>query len=307
MYPISVIIPTYNGEQKILHILTALAQQTYKDFETVIVIDGSTDNTAQVLTQNLPSIGLTNVKIIEQPNGGRSIARNRGAKEASSDLLLFFDDDMLPTATCVAQHLSHHTKSPNSLLVGPAIEDIQRASNDFLKYKALKLHHSLIVYQGYLHKMDKDAIMVTAANFSIPESLFWQLNGFDERLTDAEDYDLGVRAFLQNIPIYFDMAIIAWHNDFPTIQTFIKRQREYTVAQKRLRELSPALYAVFTQYEIPAISPIKKFIYGFFAQRFWLWSISTFNWLKIFHSKLRYKIYDIIITAFAVYFPHRKL
>src|SRR6187397_1060160 len=96
----SVIIPTYNGAHKVVNVLRALEQQTHLPDEVVVVIDGSTDNTAELLRTN--TFKLPSLRIIEQPNGGRAQVRNRGAKEASQDLLIFFDDDMRPVPQSVA-------------------------------------------------------------------------------------------------------------------------------------------------------------------------------------------------------------
>src|SRR6185369_7237614 len=88
----SVIIPTYNGAKKIAVTLDALCKQTAEDFETIVVIDGSTDNTLEVAQQF--SSKLQELRIIQRPNGGRAVARNTGAAEAKTGVLIFFDDDV---------------------------------------------------------------------------------------------------------------------------------------------------------------------------------------------------------------------
>src|SRR5262245_26527586 len=103
---VSVIVPTYNGAHKILSLLRALEKQTRLPEEVIVVIDGSTDGTSDLLRQN--TFALPGLRIIEQLNGGRSKVRNRGAKEAKSELLIFFDDDTVPTEACIEHHLLHH-------------------------------------------------------------------------------------------------------------------------------------------------------------------------------------------------------
>ena len=71
---VSVIIPTYNGAHKILNVLKALEQQSYCDFETLVVIDGSTDNTADVVSN--ATLNLTSLRIVQQKNKGRVAVRN---------------------------------------------------------------------------------------------------------------------------------------------------------------------------------------------------------------------------------------
>ena len=84
---VSVIIPTYNGKQRIGNVLESLVKQTYHDFEILILIDGSTDGTGEYLQQN--NFG-SELAIYSQENKGRAAIRNKGAKKASGHLLLFF-------------------------------------------------------------------------------------------------------------------------------------------------------------------------------------------------------------------------
>ncbi len=84
---ISVIIPTYNEEKNISSCLESLNKQTAKDFEIIVVDDGSNDNTREIVK----SLG---VKIIEQKHEGPAKARNLGAKHSAGKILVFVDADM---------------------------------------------------------------------------------------------------------------------------------------------------------------------------------------------------------------------
>lgn len=297
---ISVIVPTYNGANKILNILSSLDQQNFKDFEIILVIDGSTDNTYEIVKKN--PVGLENLKIILQENGGRSVARNQGAKKASGDLLIFFDDDMRPTPNAISQHLKHHQSYQNTILVGTQLEEFSKMKTDIQQYKAhlsRKWESPLKQNQGLVPKSKP---FLTAANFSIPRKLFWDLNGFDEALTDAEDFDLAIRAVLKGIPIYFKSEIMAWHDDFITAKSYVLRQLQYEKAHQKLRELKPNLYSQFNQYKIAQPKGFKRMIYRFFAFPFWIWMIDNFNFLKLIPRKMRYKFYDIIIFGNVLFY-----
>jgi glycosyltransferase involved in cell wall biosynthesis len=89
----TVIVPTYMGEKKILTLMRALDVQTSQDFNCVIAVDGSTDDTVNLLRSTATQFNKT---IIEQKNLGRSVSRNVGAKHTQGELLVFFDDDMEP-------------------------------------------------------------------------------------------------------------------------------------------------------------------------------------------------------------------
>ncbi len=88
MPKVSVIIPTYNREQFIARTIQSVLNQTYKDFEIVVVDDGSTDTTKE----KLGTFG-SKIKLIEQPNSERAVSRNNGVKNSSGEYIAFLDSD----------------------------------------------------------------------------------------------------------------------------------------------------------------------------------------------------------------------
>lgn len=89
---ISVIIPTYNEEDVILKCLYSLEIQTGVNFEVIVVDDGSTDKTIQLI--NKYSSSKYNLRLIEGKHEGAGPARNLGAKNAKGNILVFVDSDM---------------------------------------------------------------------------------------------------------------------------------------------------------------------------------------------------------------------
>jgi glycosyltransferase involved in cell wall biosynthesis len=91
---ISVILPVYNRADKLKQTLDGLNRQTYRDFEVVIINDGSKDNPEKVFTDFLTTSKTElNFYYFNQKNLGAPAARNRGAREAKGDYLFFCDDD----------------------------------------------------------------------------------------------------------------------------------------------------------------------------------------------------------------------
>lgn len=85
----SVIIPAFNAEQFIAECLhSVVKQQTDFEFEVIVIDDGSTDGTAAIILEKFPQVRLS-----KKPNGGPGSARNQGAEEAVSDILVFIDSD----------------------------------------------------------------------------------------------------------------------------------------------------------------------------------------------------------------------
>lgn len=301
---ISVVIPTFNGSHKIERLLRLLQKQTRLPDEVIVVIDGSTDGTATLLG-NL-SINLPFFKVIEQGNTGRAFVRNRGAKEATGDLLVFFDDDMLPEETCIEQHLAHHIMYHYSILTGGIEDKADKQSSDFMQFRSWKSRKWLApLMENQGNPLSKDKVFLTAANFSISRKLFFQLGGFDQQLKDAEDFDLAVRAYRQDISLYYRHDAFAWHCDPVPAWKYIKRMRQYRQANLLLRERKPEVYEEFPYYEQANISMFKKKGFLFFSTLYWINWVDNGSIKKILPRKIRYKIYDWIITSNGTFFPER--
>ena len=85
----SVVIPLYNKEDTVLRALESVRQQTFNDFEVIVVNDGSTDNSYYVIEH----YDKLKIKLLNQENKGVSFARNRGVEEAKAELIAFLDAD----------------------------------------------------------------------------------------------------------------------------------------------------------------------------------------------------------------------
>lgn len=86
---ISVVIPLYNKEKQIAYTLQSVFEQTFQDFEIVVVDDGSTDNSVE----EVEKFDDSRIRLIHQTNAGVSAARNRGIEEARGELIAFLDAD----------------------------------------------------------------------------------------------------------------------------------------------------------------------------------------------------------------------
>lgn len=87
----SIIVPAYNTEKYIDKCLKSIFSNTYKNFEVIIVNDGSTDKTEDIINKYIKKYD--NIIYIKQKNMGLSLARNNGVKKATGDYLLFIDSD----------------------------------------------------------------------------------------------------------------------------------------------------------------------------------------------------------------------
>ena len=104
MFKVSVVIPTYNRLHRLEQVLDAFAQQTFAhtDFEILVISDGSSDGTHEYLAQLTTPYRLN---WRTQANQGPAVARNTGIAQAQGEYILFVDDDVVPTATLIAEHM----------------------------------------------------------------------------------------------------------------------------------------------------------------------------------------------------------
>lgn len=88
---ISIIVPVYNVEKYLVQCLDSIQYQTYKDFEVILVNDGSTDGSKEICENYCQ--GDIRFRLMNQTNQGQSVARNRGMQESTGDFITFVDSD----------------------------------------------------------------------------------------------------------------------------------------------------------------------------------------------------------------------
>jgi len=288
---ISLIIPTYNGEAKLPSLFASLEQQEGDDFEIIVVVDGSSDQSLEFLQFKRRNGQFPNLQIISQTNKGRAGARNVGARSAKGEILLFLDDDMALSSGVVMAHVAHHMQNCDSILVGNQLENPKLAASDFQRYKAAL--SSKWMSNLATNKQVISNPFITAAHFSIQKLLFQKVGMFDESLTDAEDFDFAVRAQSAKVPIYFDPSLVGWHMEVYSCKSFILRQRQYTQAAKHLYRLRN------NESYIPPVETIslwRRKLLGIFAHSAWV-SIIDSGKMEVVPEFLRYRFYSLVVTS----------
>ena len=86
---ITIVIPLYNKESQIVDAIQSVFSQSFQDFELIVVNDGSTDNSIEMVKRFVDP----RIKLITQKNAGVSAARNHGIKEAKGEFITFLDAD----------------------------------------------------------------------------------------------------------------------------------------------------------------------------------------------------------------------
>src|SRR6267143_1280624 len=108
---ISVIIPTYNRERFVIKAIDSILNQTVKDYEIIVIDDGSTDGTRTALEAYSKKI-----RYIYQENAGVSSARNAGIKKAQGEWMAFLDSDDEWTKDYLSTQMAHIRKYPHAVV-----------------------------------------------------------------------------------------------------------------------------------------------------------------------------------------------
>lgn len=112
---VSIVMPTYNKANYLDLTLSGFINQKYKNFEIIIINDGSKDTTESIVNKYIRTL---NIIYIFQENNGRAAARNNGLAKVSGDIILFCDDDRIPDENFINEHVFILNKNKNVVTIG---------------------------------------------------------------------------------------------------------------------------------------------------------------------------------------------
>ncbi len=184
----SVIIPVYNGAGFLSRALDALAAQTLApaSFEIILVDDGSTDDTAQVIRNWQRAHPAYVVRVLTQRNSGQGAARNYGAREARAPILLFTDADCVPVPGWAAAFLE--------AIRGPDAPDAAMGSYISTQRWPAPRFAQLEFEERYARMAGQGAIdLIATYSAAYKRDVFLAAGGFDAHLAENEDVDFSYR------------------------------------------------------------------------------------------------------------------
>lgn len=207
---ISVVIPLFNKERYIARTLDSVLKQTFKDFEVIVVDDGSTDNGAEIVR----GFDDPRIQLIQQVNQGESAARNRGVDEAKSDFVAFLDadDEWMPKHLEIIFRLIEHY--PAAGMFASAYK-IQTANGriHWPNYKCIPNPPWEGLLQDYFKSGAYGDYPVNSSVAVIPKKILKDVGGFPEGYWWAPDADLFGKIALK-YPVAFSWELGAiYHFD----------------------------------------------------------------------------------------------
>jgi len=185
---VSVIIPTYNRGWILKEAVESVLNQDYDAFELIVVDDGSTDDTRDILS------AYNNITVLDQPNQGVSAARNRGVAHARGSFIAFLDSDDVWLPRKLAVQVDFFQQNHKALVC-------QTQETWVRKGRRVNPGHRHQKQSGMFFKRSLELCLVSPSAVMIKKSFFDEIGRFDESLPACEDYDLWLRINAHH-PIY---------------------------------------------------------------------------------------------------------
>jgi len=183
MPTISVIIPAYNAERTILETIESIQQQTFSDFELIVIDDGSSDRTLELLHRVVDE----RLRIYSYENGGVSVAHNRGISHATGEFIAFLDADDLWTPDKLELQLAALQQHPEA--------GVAYSWTHFMDEKGESFHTDKpVFFEGNVYvKLLVGNFLDSGSNPLIRRQAIESVGEFDPALASCEDWDFWLR------------------------------------------------------------------------------------------------------------------
>jgi glycosyltransferase involved in cell wall biosynthesis len=201
----SVIIPNYNKANYISATVSSVLEQTFGDYEIIVVDDGSVDNSLEVLA---PFLSDSRFRIIQQTNQGVSAARNNGIRNARFDYIAFLDADDLWHPEFLKQINNAFQLYKDAAIVGTKFRRVKPGVPiDFEPMSNIRIEP----VHNYFGQANTDPLFCSSASV-IQRKVFDQIPAFNTRLAAGEDLDMWFRTMLHFDGVYIS-NILAYYTE----------------------------------------------------------------------------------------------
>lgn len=169
MSSVSIIMPTYNKSFYLDRTLAGFVNQSFKDFELIVVDDGSTDDTRAVVEKYKAHL---DIHYCYQENSGRAKTRNTALDQAKGKYLIFNDDDRIPSPHFVSEHVHLLNENPHTVSIGSKHVMLSRLEES-LKLPLSRIYPFLVKNRAKLPALLDEA----GPGLFMPEDLLLRDNG----------------------------------------------------------------------------------------------------------------------------------
>jgi GT2 family glycosyltransferase len=218
----SVVVCTYNGGRTLDQCLRSLRELDYPDFEVIVVDDGSTDDTREILRP------YSEVKAIHQPNRGLSAARNVGLHAATGEVIAYTDSDCFADTDWLTHLVDQLERTGAAAVGGPNLTPEDGWLAACVGAAPGQPTHVL--------ESDQVAEHVPGCNMAFRRDALLAINGFDPLYRKAgDDVDVCWRLQQSGWWITFAPGAFVWHHRRQTPRAYLKQQMGYGEAEAVLR------------------------------------------------------------------------
>jgi glycosyltransferase involved in cell wall biosynthesis len=225
----SIILPTYNRAKFLRRAIESVLSQTYDNWEFIIVDDGSTDNSKEIIDSYIDS----RVRYIYQQNSERSTARNKGIDSSKGKYICFLDSDdyYMPDCLSVFSHRIKETKEPCAMFVSGIYEESEMGKQEKKLFDPKYIDHPLIYYW--------ENTVLTPISVCIHNEILKE-NKFIPEFNIWEDTHLWIRILAQYAFYYVDayIAVNVKHEESGVVKDMavvkIEKVKKYIAAINHL-------------------------------------------------------------------------
>ena len=196
---ISIITPNYNYEKYLPELLRSVAMQDYPDIEHVIVDDGSTDNSVQVI-QGFANQFPHRFKLIQQANAGQSAALNTALKSVTGDLIVWINSDDYFTENVFKKIAQYFTENPTVDILFGDINFVDLESQFIFTHRNQSFHYTEAALLGFTMFLSSNAVVWRS-------EIMEGIDGFNAHLKCNMDGEFYSRLFYNNSFAYESLAI----------------------------------------------------------------------------------------------------
>lgn len=273
----SVIVPVYNRVDEINDLLESLSAQTCRDFEVIIVEDGSTEPCGDLVRS---FAGKVDVRYFFKPNEGRSIARNYGIDRSSGDYLVFFDSDCVIPRDYFAILSAELDRQPLDCFGGP-----DAAHESFTPVqKAISFAMTSFLTTGGIRggKVQMEKFVPRSFNMGYSRKVYDTVGGFREMF--SEDIDMSTRIRQAGFSIGLIHPAHVFHKRRVDFARFWRQVYVFGMSRITLKLLYPdSLKLVHTLPALAVIIGVLLLLLGIFVTPWFLLPIGIYL-LAIFLS-----------------------
>lgn len=297
MIRLSLIVPVYNRPAEVKELLESLKSQTVKDFEIIIIEDGSSETSENIVNEYRDSLA---IRYFFKPNSGPGSSRNYGCQHAGGEYFIFLDSDIIVPPGYIEEVLRELESTPCDAFGGP-----DAAHPSFTNtQKAINYSMTSVLTTGGIRgkKNSVEKFHPRSFNMGISREVFAKTQGFSG-MRFGEDIDLSIRIVKAGFSTRLFPEAFVYHKRRNTLQSFYKQINNSGIARINLYLLHPESLKAF--HFLPALfvsGIILLLLLAAILHPFFLLPILALAFIILLDSGLQNKSLKVGLVSIATVF-----